>query len=137
MADVVIAPGTHLYFNFKDGFCVGNRVLIAGVTGASKFEINFNTAEYKALHINPRQQESRVVMNSDVGGKWGEEEAVEWPYKWGEEFKVAVHCLDGEYQVMIVMGGDTHSYAQRVPACDVLNMQIEGDVNIKEIQITN
>jgi len=137
MADIVLKPGTCLHFAFKNGFVDGQTVVVGGVAGDSRFGINLMTESGSlALHINPRQDEGEVVLNSLVDGEWGAEERLGWPVAAGEEFKINVHAVDGEYKIK-VNGGDPTSFTQRVPTAEVLHVQVEGDLSLTKLTLKN
>jgi len=134
MVDIVVGSATHLHYNFKDGFRSGQQLVLGGVSGGSRFAINLFTSDSIALHCNPRQGEGEIVFNTKTGEDWGEEERIDCGFDGGENFEISITCLDSEY-VIQVDGGCCHNYSHRLPADDVLYMQLDGDVQLTNLQL--
>jgi len=136
MVDIVVGAGTHMHYNFKDGFKPGQQLIVAGVSGDSRFHINFQTADSIALHCNPRQSEGEIVMNTRTGEEWGDEERIDCGFGSGDNFEISFTCGDGEYYIEVV-GGCSHTYVHRVPAEEVLYVQLDGDVHLTKFILNN
>jgi len=133
---VPVMSSTHLHLNFKDGFRAGQRIVVGGLSGDSRFEINFYTATDIAMHVNARQGEGEIVMNTKSEGEWGDEERIDCSFGSGDTFEISICCHDGEYQIEVI-GGCNHSYAHRLPTEDVMYMQVEGDMRLNKVLLDN
>jgi len=136
MVDIVVGSAVHMHYNFKDGFRTGQQLIVGGVSGDSRFGINFYTADGIALHCNPRQGEGEIVMNTKTGDEWGDEERIDCSFGSGDSFEISITCGDTEYFVEVV-GGCSHTYSQRMPKEDVLYVQVEGDTSLTKFLLNN
>jgi len=118
-------------------FVPGKQLYVSGAadTKARRFEINFVTGEdVYALHYNVRFDQKVVVRNSKLekGGEWGTEEREEskFPFSRGHAFDVIFVCDEQGFRVFV--DGKPHCvFAHRVPAADICQLSIEGDLELQ------
>uniref|UniRef100_A0A452IKV4 Galectin n=1 Tax=Gopherus agassizii TaxID=38772 RepID=A0A452IKV4_9SAUR len=77
-----------------------------------------------ALHINPRLRERALVRNTQMQGIWGSEERhlSTLPFMPGQAFQISVNGLR------------VFDYVHRIPANQVDQLQIAGDVTLSYVQ---
>lgn len=86
-----------------DGMCPGRMIFIQGFVhdGAERFHVNLQCGQGGpprpdiALHFNPRFAASKVVRNTLVGGKWGNEEKGDpgfFPFTHNQNFEMIILC---------------------------------------------
>uniref|UniRef100_A0A674IP13 Galectin n=1 Tax=Terrapene triunguis TaxID=2587831 RepID=A0A674IP13_9SAUR len=87
-----------------------------------------------ALHINPRLRERALVRNTQTHGTWGSEERhlSTLPFAPGQAFQVSLKggCL----RHVSVNGLHVFDYVHRLPANQVDQLQIAGDVTLSCVQ---
>ncbi|XP_065276762.1 galectin-4-like isoform X1 [Emys orbicularis] len=88
-----------------------------------------------ALHINPRLRERALVRNTQTHGTWGSEERhlSTLPFAPGQAFQMEIMNTRNCYQVS-VNGLHVFDYVHRLPANQVDQLQIAGDVTLSCVQ---
>uniref|UniRef100_A0A8C3S712 Galectin n=1 Tax=Chelydra serpentina TaxID=8475 RepID=A0A8C3S712_CHESE len=106
---------------------------------ANSFHINLKNSMTGniALHINPRLRERALVRNTQTQGAWGSEErrVATLPFAPGQAFQVSPKggCPRNGYQVS-VNGLHVFDYVHRIPANQVDQLEIAGDVTLSCVQ---
>ncbi|XP_030400506.1 galectin-4-like isoform X2 [Gopherus evgoodei] len=88
-----------------------------------------------ALHINPRLRERALVRNTQMQGIWGSEERhlSTLPFMPGQAFQMEIMNTRNCYQIS-VNGLRVFDYVHRIPANQVDQLQIAGDVTLSYVQ---
>nr|XP_005295738.1 galectin-4-like [Chrysemys picta bellii] len=104
---------------------------------ANSFHINLKNSMTGniALHINPRLRERALVRNTQTHGMWGSEERhlSTLPFAPGQAFQMEIMNTRKCYQVS-VNGLYVFDYVHRLPANQVDQLQIAGDVTLSCVQ---
>ncbi|XP_005295738.2 galectin-4-like isoform X2 [Chrysemys picta bellii] len=104
---------------------------------ANSFHINLKNSMTGniALHINPRLRERALVRNTQTHGTWGSEERhlSTLPFAPGQAFQMEIMNTRKCYQVS-VNGLYVFDYVHRLPANQVDQLQIAGDVTLSCVQ---
>ncbi|XP_078520323.1 grifin [Lissotriton helveticus] len=124
-----------------DGICPGWSLIVKGETTSSEnsFEINFlsDAIEQIAFHFNPRFSESRIVCNSFLSSRWGQEERADaFPLEAKEPFQIEIYPDQEHFQVFI---DDIKilQYRHRLKHLSLITkVQIINDINISSVELT-
>uniref|UniRef100_A0A8C8VPZ0 Galectin n=1 Tax=Pelusios castaneus TaxID=367368 RepID=A0A8C8VPZ0_9SAUR len=104
---------------------------------AKRFHINLKNSLTSniALHINPRLDEGALVRNTQTHGVWGSEERhiSMQPFSRGQAFQMEIMHTRSCYQVS-VNGLHMFDYVHRIPANQVDQLEIGGDVTLSCVQ---
>ncbi|XP_050783809.1 galectin-4-like isoform X2 [Gopherus flavomarginatus] len=104
---------------------------------ANSFHINLKNSMTGniALNINPRLRERALVRNTQMHGMWGSEERhlSTLPFMPGQAFQMEIMNTRNCYQVS-VNGLRVFDYVHRIPANQVDQLQIAGDVTLSYVQ---
>ncbi|KAG6922800.1 galectin-4-like [Chelydra serpentina] len=104
---------------------------------ANSFHINLKNSMTGniALHINPRLRERALVRNTQTQGAWGSEErrVATLPFAPGQAFQMEIMNTRNGYQVS-VNGLHVFDYVHRIPANQVDQLEIAGDVTLSCVQ---
>ncbi|XP_029140743.1 galectin-4-like [Protobothrops mucrosquamatus] len=115
------------------------KIIIMGTIpySADRFHVNLKNILMGniALHVNPRFKEGALVRNSFINGCWGSEERniAFLPFCPGQSFQLEITYLQNCYEVM-VNGQLKFEYYHRIPASQVDQLEIAGDVKLSCVQ---
>lgn len=84
------------------------------------------------LHVNPRFDEGKIVLNSYQGGQWGEEERVKNPFTVGEPFDLRIRVHDDKYEISANQK-EIAEFKHRFPLKTVDHISIDGGVSLKGV----
>ncbi|CAM4615975.1 unnamed protein product [Lepidochelys kempii] len=104
---------------------------------ANRFHVNLKNSMTGniALHINPRLKDRVLVRNTQTHGTWGSEErhSATLPFAPGQAFQMEIMNTRNCYQVS-VNGLHVFDYVHRIPANQVDQLEIAGDVSLSYVQ---
>ncbi|XP_066494927.1 galectin-9-like isoform X2 [Tiliqua scincoides] len=132
-------PAVPFHVAIPGYFTRNHKITIVGnvAYNANRFHVNLKNSLNNniALHINPRLKENALVRNTLINGSWGSEErhASAMPFSCGQAFQMEITSLKTAYQVT-VNGVVAFHYTHRIPAGQVDQMEIGGDVSLSCVQ---
>ncbi|KAI1893402.1 hypothetical protein AGOR_G00123360 [Albula goreensis] len=120
------------------GMFPGRQITVQGMVNptAKRFNINLRFAGGIVFHFNPRMDESVVVRNSQLGGRWGtEERSGGMPFYRGQAFMITIMCDPQHYRVM-VNGAHMFTYIHRHSALQQIDvLEVDGDISLTYVQV--
>uniref|UniRef100_A0A8D0L7S1 Galectin n=1 Tax=Sphenodon punctatus TaxID=8508 RepID=A0A8D0L7S1_SPHPU len=120
-------------------FSQPRKITIVGnvPSNSDRFNVNLkNTMTGNImLHINPRLKEGVLVRNTLTNGSWGSEERqiYSMPFSFGQAFQMEISSVKNCYRVL-VNGLHVFDYTHRIPASQVDQLEITGDVTLSCVQ---
>ncbi|KAG9340580.1 hypothetical protein JZ751_021402 [Albula glossodonta] len=139
---VPATPGFALPIPYKSfisgGMFPGRQITVQGMVNptAKRFNINLRFPGGIVFHFNPRMDESVVVRNSQLGGRWGtEERSGGMPFYRGQAFMITIMCDPQHYRVM-VNGAQMFTYIHRHSALQQIDvLEVDGDISLTYVQV--
>ncbi|XP_010640646.1 galectin-5-like [Fukomys damarensis] len=115
-------------------------ITVSGIIlhNAKSFHINLCTGSDIAFHLNPRFDENVVVRNTQIQGRWGEEERslpFTMPFRQGYSFTVWITCEALCYKVALD-GQHLLEYAHRLKHLpDIDHLEVNGDIELTKVTV--
>lgn len=122
------------------GFGTGKRLIISGRPEEKSNRFNINLLKENGelvLHFNPRFDQNCVVRNSKTEDTWGNEEREgKLPFKKEVGFDLAI--VNEKYGFQIFVDGERYcAFAHRSDPNSITRLQVQGDVELTDVQIVN
>ncbi|CTQ86765.1 Galectin [Caenorhabditis elegans] len=97
----------------------------------------------KALHFNPRFDaktgwfsgpgDDKLVINSFVSGRWGNEERFDNPFKEGEPFQIRIMVFEKYFKIS-ASGKHMCDFPHRVPVESIRTISINGNIRVDYVE---
>ncbi|XP_069500716.1 galectin-4-like isoform X2 [Ambystoma mexicanum] len=132
-------PSVPFHAAIVGNFGKAHRILIVGSVrhNADRFAVNLKNSRSNniMLHANPRFREGAFVRNTLTNGSWGSEERelAFMPLSPGNAFQMEILNQNHGFKVS-VNGMPVFEYRHRIPARQVDQIEIEGDVILSLVQ---
>jgi len=117
-----------------DGLRPGRHVDIHGKSTQGpkqSFEINLYSGNQIALHVNPRFNQNRLVLNSQINGSWGAELSDHNHIHMHQPFHMQIKVHPAHFDVLV--NGHSVRFPHRLQPETITSITINGDVVIDKI----
>lgn len=130
-------PSSNTHYDIPNGLTVGKQIFISGVPlqSCDRFQINLETSNGTALHINPRFSgygANTIVRNADIGGWGAEETSADFPFFHNNPFDFVITVHQDRYSVD-VNGRHSFDFRHRVPLHEVRRLGLVGNIQVTRI----
>ncbi|CAI5451012.1 unnamed protein product [Caenorhabditis angaria] len=155
--NVIRSPELPFVSSIVGGLFAGRSVVVSGMvlpgfaSDAKRFQIDLccgllidgDHMDNKALHINPRfdskggwfsgPSDDKLVLNSFISGRWGNEERFDNPFKEGEPFQIRIMALEKYFKIS-ASGRHVCDFPHRVELEDIKTISIKGNVRLDFVE---
>lgn len=124
------------YCKLQEHLEPGQTVTIKGLVHQEPtMPININFKDYGGqvpLHFSFRYDEKKVVMNTFVQNKWGDETRKSIPFEKGQPFDLRIRCHQDEFEID-ANGKNFHRYPYKMPLHSISNLDIDGAIVLSQV----
>uniref|UniRef100_A0A1I7UB89 Galectin n=1 Tax=Caenorhabditis tropicalis TaxID=1561998 RepID=A0A1I7UB89_9PELO len=155
--NIIRSPDLPFVSSIVGGLFAGRAIVISGMvlpgfaSDRKRFDIDLccgllidgDHMDNKALHFNPRFEakagwfsgpgDDKLVMNSFVSGRWGNEERFDNPFKEGEPFMIRIMVLE-KYFKIAAGGKHVCDFPHRVPVDTIRTISIKGNIRVDYVE---
>uniref|UniRef100_A0AC34FA44 Galectin n=1 Tax=Panagrolaimus sp. ES5 TaxID=591445 RepID=A0AC34FA44_9BILA len=126
-------------YNFTNPFEPGQDLIVKGRTSEDsvRFTVDLGTSDINnavPLHISVRFDEGKIVFNSFVKGRWGNEERKSNPWERGDDIEFLIRTQDSNFQIYADQK-EIKEYEHRVPVSSLSSISVNGDLIITHIHV--
>jgi len=126
-------PHTPYHGDIPNGMVPGKTVMVKGQMTGNDFEVNFQTHNGIAFHLNPRAHMHKVVRNANLHGAWGpEEDDGPMPFHPHHPFEIIIKCEHDRFLVA-VNGQHCFEFCHRQAFQDISHIEVKGTCHLHNL----